>query len=91
MLSILESNEYDVFDYKHADEQPMTLDEAVEKAAALRKADRNHFYRIEPVDSAMSGFRVNSVTPEEVYAETASRLRALAARLLVRYRSRLVK
>jgi hypothetical protein len=87
MPSLLESNDYDVFDYKHADEPSLTLDEALKKAATLRNSDRSHFHRIVATDSALSGFRVASVSREEVYSDMISRAHKLFARFLNRSRS----
>ena len=87
MPNLLESNDYEVFDYKHADESNLSLDEALRKAAALRASDRSHFHRIVATDTNLNGFRVTSVSRDEVYADMISRAHRLLSRFI--HRSRL--
>jgi hypothetical protein len=68
MPSIIESTDYELFDYSSPDDAPLPLDEAMRKASQLRAAGNAVFYRVVPVDSEMAGFRVVKVTPEEVRA-----------------------
>ena len=84
MPDLLESRDYDLFDYKHADEPSLTLDEAVKKAAHLRSSDASHFHRILPTDSDMISFRIESVPREAVYSELLSRWSALLNRFMFR-------
>jgi hypothetical protein len=83
----MESTVYDSFDYKHADEAALSLDEALKKAAALRANDKSHFHRIVPTDSNMNGFRVESVSREQAYADIFVRANARISRFLGRYRA----
>jgi len=88
MPSTMESMEYDLFDYRHADETPLLLDEAVKKAAAMRATDKAHFHRIVPTDADMTGFRVESVSREQAYADVLERASELVSRILRRAQSR---
>ena len=76
----VESVEYDTFEYKHFDEKPLSLPEAMERARALRAAEGNKFYRIIPMDESMVSFRVEPVLQSKVYAEILSRWRSLLNR-----------
>ncbi len=71
--------EYDAFDYGN-ESRKMTLDEAVSEAARLTASDQDHFYRVVPVDSGMSGFRVEKVKKDDAFK-----------RLRVNFLSRLAK
>ena len=82
MESLLESTDYDRFDHKHADEPPLTLEEAVRKAAALRRTERSKFHRIVPTDENMASFRVESVSKDEAYAEFLARANSIFNRFL---------
>jgi hypothetical protein len=84
----MESMEYDLFDYRHADETPLPLDEAVKKATTMRATDKAHFHRIVPTDANMTGFRVDSVSKEQAYADVLARASALLNRLMWRTRQR---
>jgi len=88
MPTLMESMEYDLFDYRHSDEVPLSLDEAMKKAAALRSSDKSHFHRIVPTDENMNGFRVESVSREQAYADVISRANEVVNRLLRRARAR---
>jgi hypothetical protein len=88
MPSLIESTEYDQFDYRHADESPLPLDEAVKKAAAMRATDKSHFHRIVPTDANMTGYRVESVSRERVYADVLARASDLVNRILRRAQPR---
>ena len=80
----VESQDYDTFQFKHFDEEPLSLEEATRKAAQLHATNAGHFHRIVPVDPAMTGFRVESVLPASVYAEILNRWTALMNRFAVR-------
>jgi len=84
MPSLLDSTDYDRFDYRHADEPALSLEDAIRKADALRKADRAHFHRILPTDGDMTGFRIESVGRDQVYADFVSRASDLFSRALRR-------
>lgn len=86
MQNSIESTEYDLFDYKHGDEAPMTLDEAAREAATLRASDRSRFYRVVPVDQEMTQFRVKAVASEQVYASMLERANRMMIRFLAKGR-----
>jgi hypothetical protein len=65
--------EYDHFSYDESSSRPLSLDEAVKKAAELRKADSANFYRVEATDVTATGFRVEKVSVASVYADFVSR------------------
>ena len=69
-MPTLDATEYERFSYDEA-APSMTLDEAVKKAAELRKADSERFHRIETNDG--NTFRVESVSRAEVYANFLAR------------------
>jgi hypothetical protein len=85
MPSLLESTDYESFTLKDWDSEPVSLDEAIKKADALRSAGKT-FCRVVPVDPAMSGFRVEVVTPDEVRERFYSRFAAFRAKWLSRQR-----
>ena len=80
----VESLEYDKFDYKHVDETPLALEEAVRKSQQLRRSDGAHFHRIVPTDGNMTTFRVESVPSSTVYAEMLNRWTVLLNRFTFR-------
>ena len=86
MSSLLDSTDYDLFDYRHADEPSLTLEDAMQKAAALRKVDKTHFHRIVPTDGAMTDFRIESVSRDQVFADFVTRASDLFGRALRRRR-----
>ena len=86
MPSLLESTEYDRFDYRYADEPALTLEEVIRKAAKLRKTDKTHFHRIVPTDASMTHFRIESVSREQAYADFIIRASDLRNRALRRRR-----
>jgi hypothetical protein len=55
--------DYDSFDFGN-EAKRMTLDEAVREAADLAARDSTHFYRVVPVDDAMSRFKVEKVAKQ---------------------------
>lgn len=91
MPSLLESTDYELFDYRHVEDRPLALEEAVKKAASLRATDRSHFHRLIPADSELNTFWVKSVSREEAYAEHANRANSLVIRFLSRLRGHFVK
>jgi hypothetical protein len=76
--------EYDTFDYKHFDETPLSLEEAVKKATQLRAADRDHMHRVVSVDSNMSGFRIESIPTETIIKEKLTRWHLLWSKFLLK-------
>jgi hypothetical protein len=83
---MLDSTDYTLFDFKHFDEKPLTLEEACRQAATKSRQGSGLFFRVVPVDSEMSGFRVESTPIEEVYTALRSRAAARWARFLRRPR-----
>lgn len=68
-METLESKtDYDLFDYENST-QPLSLDEAIKVAGALRAADKSHGFRIVPTDEKQTGFRVEAVSRERLYAD----------------------
>ena len=86
MSSLLDSTDYDLFDYRHADEPSLTLEDAMQKAAALRKVDKTHFHRIVPTDGTMASFRIESVSRDQAFADFVARASDLFGRALRRRR-----
>jgi len=84
MPSLLDSTDYDRFDYRHADETPLSLEDAIKKVAELRRADKAHFHRILPTDGNMAGFRIASISRDQVYADFVARAGDLFGRALRR-------
>ena len=80
-MPTLEALEYERFSY---DERPLTLDEALAKAAELRRKDSSNFYRIEHINEGRTAFRIKKVSATSVYADFAARV----AKALGKYRFR---
>lgn len=55
---------YESFDYGEQP-KPLKLAEAALEAQRLAARDPQHFYRVIPVDEAMTGFRVEKVSKEK--------------------------
>ena len=72
-MPVVESTEYDLFDYRHADETPLSLEEAVDRATILRLSQPGNFHRIVQTDRQMTGFRVESVSVDSVEGELLAR------------------
>ncbi len=84
MPTSLESTEYDLFDYRHFDEVPLTLEEAAREAARLRALQSSHVHRIVPTSANLSGFRVESTLKEAAYSEILGRWVQMLNRLRFR-------
>jgi hypothetical protein len=67
------STDFDRFSYRHFDEQPLTLEEAVKKSQEQKKADPLAAYRVVPTDDQMTGFRIERVSREKLYADFLKR------------------
>jgi hypothetical protein len=63
----MRGTEYDTFDYKHFDAPLLSLDEAEQSAARLRKTDPHSVYRVLPGEE--DGFIVAKVPLAKVQAE----------------------
>ena len=74
--------DYEVFEYTQSDEPTLSLDQAAAKAASLRRTYPANAYRVVPVDSELSGFRVIKVPVTQVYGEMWSRLYKQFARYM---------
>jgi hypothetical protein len=77
----MESRDYDLFDYRHADEPSLSLEEARRKVAALRAAGRRTVYRIVPADRDMTGFRIETVSEGQLYADLVAHIFGLLTRI----------
>jgi phosphoenolpyruvate carboxylase len=80
-MPTLEAQEYERFRY---DEPTLTLEEAVKKAAELRRKDPANFYRVENADDSRTAFTVAKVPVSTVYADFVARI----ARVLTRSKRR---
>jgi hypothetical protein len=73
-MPTLESLDYERFSIDDADSKSLTLDEAVKKSSDLRRDDKEHFYRVLPIDDKAISFRVEKVPVAAVYAEFLARI-----------------
>ena len=80
--------EYEGFEYRHFDEKPLTLDEAVKQAKQLRAAEHDSFHRIVPIDAEMTCFRVESLPKSALYADMVVRWATLLNRFAFRFMHR---
>lgn len=78
---LTETTDYERFEYKHYDETPLTLEEAVKKAQALRSGDEDSVYRVMPLDDEMTYFYVDRIAKGELYASLLSRVSEMWGRL----------
>ena len=76
-MPTLEVQDYEKFRY---DESALTLDEAMKKAAELRRKDSSNFYRIENVDESRTTFTVAKVPISTVYADFIARIAKIVGR-----------
>jgi hypothetical protein len=82
LLPTLETQtDYDLFDYEDSD-QPLSLEEAISRASRLRSLDKSRVYRVVPVDTSQTGFRVKAVSREEIQADFFARLYTWISRRL---------
>jgi hypothetical protein len=68
-MPTLESLDYERFSF----DDPLTLDEAVKKAEALRRKDASSFYRVEHTNESRTTFTVKKVPKASVYADFVAR------------------
>lgn len=73
---------YDLFNLKHYDEDPLTLDEALSKTARMRKENPERIHRVTVANAEGDRFYVDSLSPVELYVKAVSRLSASWARML---------
>lgn len=85
-MPTLETVDYARFNYE--DDAPLSLNEAVKKAAALRRKDSTNFYRVELVDEKGTAFTVKKVPAASVYADFIARVSKVMGRYFLRPLSR---
>jgi hypothetical protein len=66
--------EYEIFEYKHADEPLLTLEQAAEQAARSRRDDTKNMYRVVAANPEGTEFRVIKIPVYQVYGEMWSRI-----------------
>lgn len=71
--------DYENFDFGVGQPKPLSLDQAMDQASAMRRGDSQNFYRVERANGA--GFVVKQVPVAEVYEA----FRARVARSVGRY------
>lgn len=79
-MPTLEATEYERFSFDEADQNALTLDEAIKKAKDLRKNDSANYYRIEWTDDSHTAFMVKKVPVASVYADFVTRVAKLMGR-----------
>ena len=81
---MIDTVQYDQFDFKHYDETPLSLPEASRAVAAMRKRNPRKFYRVVQADRSGETFYVDALPPETVYAQLMARLANAWSRLASR-------
>lgn len=66
MSGTTDTLDYDNFDYKLYDQDPMQLEQALKKATDLNKEDPKSFHRIVPANEEKTTFKIETVSVEEV-------------------------
>jgi hypothetical protein len=87
-MPTLEALDYERFSYDEANQHPLTLDEAVKKAAESRRKDSTNFYRIVHVDDGRTTFVVKKVPVASVYADFMTRVAKVVGRHLLHSKAR---
>lgn len=87
-MPTLDALEYERFSYDEANQETLSLDEAIRKAQESRRSDPGNFYRVEIVDEGQARFRVKMVPASSVYAEFLSRVARFLAKYSTRVQSR---
>ena len=81
--------DYDWFSLGYDEtDRPLSLDEAISRAEALRSVDKKHLYRIVPVDRDHTFFRVEVVSQERVYADFLAKMSEWVGKRLTRLTAR---
>ena len=75
-------SEFDRFDYRYYDEEPLRLDQAAKKADQLSAEDPNSFYRVVPTDDRLSGFRIEKIPTVQLYFDFIADMTQKYARFL---------
>jgi hypothetical protein len=83
-MPTLDTLEYERFSLDQADQTPLPLDEAVKKAAELRKSDPANFYRVEYANENHTDFVVLKIEASTVYADFFARMAKLFGRMVLR-------
>lgn len=78
-MQTFESTDYERFSYDEG-ESTLTLEQAIKKAADLRRGDAEHFYRVKARDQNANEFHVEKVPKTSAYTEFLSRLMKNAVR-----------
>ena len=73
-MPTLEAQDYEQFSYDDASQRPLTLDEAVKKAAELRRKDSTNFYRVVFADDSHTSFLIKPEPVASVYADFVARV-----------------
>ncbi len=68
MPGTTDSAEYEHFDYKLYDQDPMELEDAIKKASEMRGKDSKRFHRVVPANREGTKFHVDSVPVAEAQA-----------------------
>jgi hypothetical protein len=84
MPALMDTLDYERFEYKHFDEQPLSLEEAIKKAQALKAGDESSVFRVIPLDDELTGFCVEKVDKSELYTSLLSRVTKLWSKLYTR-------
>ena len=82
MPNLMESTDYEKFEYRHFDDPAFPLDEDIKTVTRLRASDLAHLHRIVPVDSDLTTFRVESVSRDTLYTAMLGRWAELLNRFV---------
>jgi hypothetical protein len=74
LLYMIDVPHYDQFDLKHYEEKPMSLHEAADKAAQMRKSHPGSFYRVVPATPDGELYHVDIISKTAAQAELRSKL-----------------
>ena len=80
--------EYDSFDIGRRGRTPVSLDEAIREADAMRKTDPNSVSRVVPANANADSFYVQSVDRETAQAEILARFNARLTRMPAKNKAR---
>ena len=80
MPDIMESIDYDKFEYRHFDDPGVPLDEAIKTVTRLQASDSANVHRIVPVDADLASFRVESIPGGVLYTQMLGRWAELLSR-----------
>ncbi len=83
-MPAIDASSYDLFDLNHYDEESLSLYEASERAAQMRRDGPARIHRVVQADVSGERFHVESIYPLELYVELAGKLNARWAKILSR-------